>query len=131
MATKRVIQQGARKVTESQKFQPIEFALRRIQLDLSAPSVAHAFGWARVGEEFLLEVGYLDMFGASQIIQRRNASDSTTAESAPSMVDWFVTHRFVMSIESTERLAQVLEGLSKEVKEFKTRRESTDANRKQ
>lgn len=92
-----------------------QLLFRRVLLDVAPPRTAHSFGWSRVNEEFLLEVGYIDLFAASQLIQRAKSGE----EVADRNLDWFITDRFTLSMEAARRLVQIADSLRLELDRMK------------
>ena len=88
--------------------------LRRVLLDAGPPSAAHNFGWARVGAEVVLEVGYFDLSAIHAAVQK---SSETSEEIIP--VDWFITNRFVMSLDAAERLVEIVQLLKADLQKLK------------
>lgn len=77
--------------------------MRRIVVDPArAPEAIHHFVWARSGQEFLLEVGYIDFLE----IHHKNLAFSRGEEIEP--IDFVVTHRFSLSFDSLNKLAETV-----------------------
>jgi hypothetical protein len=93
------------------------FDARRVVLDMSAPQAAHAFLWARVGGQFLLEVGYVDLQVVGEIISKSDA------EPAP-VVDLYITDRFVLDVAGAERLLETADAIRAELEKFKKEEEA-------
>jgi len=91
-----------------------EFQLRRILTDLGPPRVAQNFGWTRVGNEILFEVGYFDLVAVNAAINRAKEAKET-----PPTLEWFITDRFVMGVEAATRLVEIMESLKKELAQLK------------
>ena len=85
-------------------------ALQRILVNpVQPPEAAHGFVWARVGELFLLEVGFFDMLEAHSAF--RAAKETGTSQE----LNLFVNHRFVLSKEGVAQLAQAVKEMEQEV----------------
>src|SRR5436190_19696748 len=88
------------------------FPIRRILLDLSSPKAAHGFAWARVGDQFMLEIGYFDLKEMSEaIVARQKKIEKGEDVAEADGIDMFITDRFVMDIASTERLLGIMKTL--------------------
>ena len=92
---------------------PVAFPIRRILLDMSPPKAAHSFVWVRVGDQFMLEVGYFDLKVWSEMINR-SETDSGAESTQTANLDLFITDRFVMDIGSAGRLVDVMKSLTAE-----------------
>ncbi len=79
--------------------------IRRILVNAAPPRAAHLAGWTLVGEQILLEIGYFDLLAASQ--QRPPAGSLAT-------IDWLVTDRFILDLESGERIGKALHEMAVE-----------------
>lgn len=102
--------------TASAKPTKLAIEPRRVLLDLSPPTTAHSFGWARVNEQFVFEVGYFDLYALSRVINDKDNTD------APKAIDWFITDRFVLDVRSAERLVEIATLLAEELKKMTTER---------
>jgi hypothetical protein len=85
-------------------------SVRRVLATPAAGKVVHNFGWARVGQEILFEVGHFDLFAVSAALQ----SDSESP-----VIDWYITDRFVLSLDAAERLVGSLTEIAEELRKLK------------
>lgn len=91
------------------------FALNRILVDpTAAPVVAHHIMWTRIAREYTLELGHYDPVAVREAIKK----GAKTLEEAIG-VDFFVTHRFSVSLETMERFAEGLEQLRTDIERAK------------
>lgn len=92
---------------------PEGLQVRRILLDMSPPQAAHGFGWARVADQFMLEVGYFDLRVWSDMLKRPDAKLGVEPPQ-PDGIDLFITNRFVMDIASAGRLVDIMKSFTSE-----------------
>jgi hypothetical protein len=92
--------------------------LRRVLLDVSPPKSAHLMSWTRAGTQVLLEIGYFDLYSLHQ--QRQPAFDGER------VLEWFITDRFIVDIDTATRMAQSLSDLATHLSELGEEKESTD-----
>lgn len=88
--------------------------LRRVLLDPSPPRAAHAFGWSRVGEQFQIELGYLDLQVVGELLKNKKNEGEIAGTT-----DWYITDRFILDTASVERLIEIVKLLSEEYERFK------------
>lgn len=98
----------AAKASEKPDDPATEIALKRVLLNPKAPPiVANHFLWTRVGQEYVVEVGYYDLFEVRSALKKAK----TVQESEPPTVDFFVTHRFAVGLDSIERVLGAFRGM--------------------
>lgn len=91
------------------------FALNRILVDpTAAPLTVHHITWTRIAREYTLELGHYDPLAVREAIKK----GAKTMEDA-SAVDFFVTHRFSLSLETMERFLDDLEVLKADIERAK------------
>lgn len=96
--------------TDSPKEQPTG-TLRRVLLDLSPPKSAHLLSWTRVGPQILLEVGYFDLHSLQQ--------QSQPGFDGERILEWFITDRFVVDLDTAKRMSDQFAQLGKHLAELK------------
>lgn len=78
----------------------INLALKRVLVNRSAPKQAHHMVFSRHDDEFILEVGYIDL------VELGTATSEASSKEAdePVPVPFYVTDRFCMNRESWARV---------------------------
>lgn len=89
----------------------VPMSVHRVLLDASPPVVIHHLSWARGGTEILLEVGYFDLLQVHEELNEVRSGEATGME-----VDWFVSNRFILSIETARRMLASLSQLTELVR---------------
>lgn len=93
-------------------------SLNRILVDPTAPAtVAHAFIWTRVGHEYVLDVGHYDMVAMREAVNK--AKEKKTEEA----VDFFVTHRFSLGLDTIKRVTTSMKELREDWERLRERDE--------
>lgn len=93
-----------------------KIALKRIVVDpAQPPEAAHAFVWARVGGQFLLEVGFFDMLEIHGAVTAARDEAKEEKES-PSLI---ITRRYVLSPEAVSQLSETVDAMMKELPKLK------------
>jgi hypothetical protein len=83
--------------------------MRRILVDVAPPKLAQNFSWTRIGHDILFEVGYFDLFAMNAAIEAAKQGGT------PGPVDFFITDRFALSMDSADRLIDVVEHLKEDL----------------
>lgn len=83
-----------------------KFTIQRIVVDpTKAPRAAHGFNWARLGNEYVFEVGFVDFAQAH----------ASRANPELGAVQLLIVERFSLSPDAVLRLAETVKGLTAEV----------------
>jgi hypothetical protein len=91
-----------------------QLRLRRLIVEPArAPEAVHHFIWARLGGEFLLEVGHVDLLEAHNRVQ------AVKSGTTPDPLDLIIIHRFSLSPESLVRLGEAVNAMLSSLKEVK------------
>lgn len=86
--------------------------LQRVVVDPTrAPRAAHGFNWARLGNEYVLEVGFIDFAQAHDARSDPNLGPA----GVPRVVPLFIIERFSISQEAAFRLSETVSGLITEI----------------
>lgn len=92
--------------------------LRRVLLELGPPKSAHLMTWTRAGKQILLEIGYFDLHAIHQ--QRQPEFDGER------VLEWFVTDRFIVDLQTAERITESFAQLGKHLAELREETGATD-----
>jgi hypothetical protein len=77
--------------------------IRRVLLDAAPPKAAHLITWTQAGNQILLDVGYFDLHEIHKQAQPDFAEER--------VLDWFITDRFILDIDSARRIIESLQQL--------------------
>lgn len=84
----------------------LELALKRVLVDRTAsPRAAHHLRWTRVGLEYVLEVGHYDLVALREAMNKAKEGES------PVSVDFYVTDRFTLGLDTIERITDSMKEL--------------------
>lgn len=101
-------------VNDKNEKRPAE--VRRVLVDTSPPRAANHFGWTRVNDQFLIEVGYYDLTTFAHLLQQPGSME----------IDWFVTDRFILDADTALRFAELFSQLTDEIKRHLKGREHAE-----
>lgn len=85
----------------------LKIQLQRVLTNRAAPKAAHHFLITKVGEEYLLEIGHVDLVELNDLIQTAKKGGDANASSPK--LSLYVTDRIAINEDAWKRLCEAVE----------------------